>query len=154
MTGVQTCALPILKWKVRRSDKEELVRVEKSGMQKGNISWKLEKDSMRVVWGMNGNLAPVLISMLFQRPHRSISPFFSSSLFPSLVLPLLLHLLSPSSASPSLFCTGRSSSGPLPSCVALGKLLHFSVPQFPRSEERRVGKECLRLCRSRWSPYH
>ena len=23
-----------------------------------------------------------------------------------------------------------------------------------RSEERRVGKECDRLCRSRWSPYH
>ena len=23
-----------------------------------------------------------------------------------------------------------------------------------RSEERREGKECLRLCRSRWSPYH
>ena len=23
-----------------------------------------------------------------------------------------------------------------------------------RSEERRVGKESLRLCRSRWSPYH
>ena len=26
--------------------------------------------------------------------------------------------------------------------------------QSERSEERRVGKECLRLCRSRWSPYH
>ena len=25
---------------------------------------------------------------------------------------------------------------------------------WTRSEERRVGKECLRLCRSRWSPYH
>ena len=25
---------------------------------------------------------------------------------------------------------------------------------YKRSEERRVGKECLRLCRSRWSPYH
>ena len=26
---------------------------------------------------------------------------------------------------------------------------------FPmRSEERRVGKECPQLCRSRWSPYH
>jgi outer membrane protein insertion porin family len=25
---------------------------------------------------------------------------------------------------------------------------------FGRSEERRVGKECRRLCRSRWSPYH
>jgi Ca2+-binding RTX toxin-like protein len=26
--------------------------------------------------------------------------------------------------------------------------------QLTRSEERRVGKECRRLCRSRWSPYH
>ena len=26
--------------------------------------------------------------------------------------------------------------------------------QAPRSEERRVGKECTVLCRSRWSPYH
>ena len=25
---------------------------------------------------------------------------------------------------------------------------------FERSEERRVGKECLTQCRSRWSPYH
>ena len=24
----------------------------------------------------------------------------------------------------------------------------------PRSEERRVGKECTIQCRSRWSPYH
>src|SRR3546814_18480179 len=26
--------------------------------------------------------------------------------------------------------------------------------QEPRSEERRVGKECVSTCRSRWSPYH
>ena len=31
--------------------------------------------------------------------------------------------------------------------------LHTGEPSI-RSEERRVGKECLRLCRSRWSPYH
>src|SRR3546814_14506243 len=24
---------------------------------------------------------------------------------------------------------------------------------YPRSEERRVGKECVSTCRSRWSPY-
>src|SRR3546814_4267051 len=24
----------------------------------------------------------------------------------------------------------------------------------PRSDERRVGKECVSTCRSRWSPYH
>jgi hypothetical protein len=28
------------------------------------------------------------------------------------------------------------------------------VDRHQRSEERRVGKECRRLCRSRWSPYH
>ena len=30
----------------------------------------------------------------------------------------------------------------------------FNQDLEERSEERRVGKECLRLCRSRWSPYH
>src|SRR3546814_1140874 len=30
------------------------------------------------------------------------------------------------------------------------------IDQLPheRSEERRVGKECVSTCRSRWSPYH
>src|SRR3546814_16491796 len=28
------------------------------------------------------------------------------------------------------------------------------LPQRQRSEERRVGKECVSTCRSRWSPYH
>src|SRR3546814_3289701 len=27
-------------------------------------------------------------------------------------------------------------------------------PHRQRSEERRVGKECVSTCRSRWSPYH
>src|SRR3546814_15925177 len=27
-------------------------------------------------------------------------------------------------------------------------------PTDQRSEERRVGKECVSKCRSRWSPYH
>src|SRR3546814_15313453 len=28
------------------------------------------------------------------------------------------------------------------------------TPKSTRSEERRVGKECVSTCRSRWSPYH
>src|SRR3546814_682248 len=28
------------------------------------------------------------------------------------------------------------------------------TPARPRSEARRVGQECVRTCRSRWSPYH
>src|SRR3546814_16936433 len=52
---------------------------------------------------------------------------------------------------------------------ALFSLLIFAVPEpvrrgmgtvqrisghFWRSEERRVGKECVSTCRYRWSPYH
>src|SRR3546814_5711483 len=29
-----------------------------------------------------------------------------------------------------------------------------SIIEALRSEERRVGKECVSTCRSRWSPYH
>src|SRR3546814_17750037 len=38
--------------------------------------------------------------------------------------------------------------------------LFVAIPLIPcfkvegRSEERRVGKECVRTCRSRWSPYN
>ena len=34
------------------------------------------------------------------------------------------------------------------------QLLASEGIKVKRSEERRVGKECVRLCRSRWSPYH
>src|SRR3546814_11778385 len=41
--------------------------------------------------------------------------------------------------------------GNIPGCT-------YSRPQVAsvglRSEERRVGKECVSPCRSRWSPYH
>src|SRR3546814_16349292 len=33
-----------------------------------------------------------------------------------------------------------------------GDIDHPAAPH--RSEERRVGKECVSTCRSRWSPYH
>src|SRR3546814_13173454 len=36
-------------------------------------------------------------------------------------------------------------------CIPLRKSL---IRQIHRSEERRVGKECVSTCRSRWSPYH
>src|SRR3546814_19711798 len=32
---------------------------------------------------------------------------------------------------------------------------NYGIPEdVPRSEERRVGKECVSTCRSRWSPSH
>src|SRR3546814_8904533 len=43
--------------------------------------------------------------------------------------------------------------------ASLAKLSRFQTPHRAiiaggRSEERRVGKECVSTCRSRWSPYH
>src|SRR3546814_20238595 len=36
----------------------------------------------------------------------------------------------------------------------LAWLRNFEEAPTARSEERRVGKECVSTCRSRWSPYH
>src|SRR3546814_20817718 len=38
---------------------------------------------------------------------------------------------------------------------AAAELGMTNIPKWNfRSEERRVGKECVSTCRSRWSPYH
>src|SRR3546814_18331283 len=37
---------------------------------------------------------------------------------------------------------------------ALRDLLRVADVGAERSEERRVGQECVSTCRSRWSPYH
>src|SRR3546814_2050823 len=47
---------------------------------------------------------------------------------------------------------GRWHPPEIPPCDTgiVGRLANRQV----RSEERRVGKECVSTCRSRWSPYH
>src|SRR3546814_10635865 len=56
----------------------------------------------------------------------------------------------------------------LPSATAVAEIIRAHIREvtaltasagvapnkFLRSEERRVGKECVSTCRSRWSPYH
>ena len=53
-------------------------------------------------------------------------------------------------------CDGIDSSGRRVRPRDRWRLLRRSayIPFPHRSEERRVGKECPSLCRSRWSPYH
>src|SRR3546814_14191332 len=43
-----------------------------------------------------------------------------------------------------------------PAALAEGDLLGDGIATLAafRSDERRVGKECVSTCRSRWSPYH
>src|SRR3546814_13649662 len=38
--------------------------------------------------------------------------------------------------------------------ILAASALGFAQELAARSEERRVGKECVSTCRSRWSPYH
>src|SRR3546814_8225061 len=42
----------------------------------------------------------------------------------------------------------------LPTDVGPSSRWQSCLPVRERSEERRVGKECVSTCRSRWSPYH
>src|SRR5213596_2910874 len=44
--------------------------------------------------------------------------------------------------------------GPSPCATRAARLWRAAPGPARRSEERRVGKECTVLCRSRWSPYH
>src|SRR3546814_11752872 len=39
-------------------------------------------------------------------------------------------------------------------CPRMGHMHNFATTRSLRSEERRVGKECVSTCRSRWSPYN
>src|SRR3546814_14068538 len=47
-------------------------------------------------------------------------------------------------------CMGLS----IPTVIYGRNFTYRAVGNQERSEERRVGKECVSTCRSRWSPYH
>src|SRR3546814_7779606 len=49
------------------------------------------------------------------------------------------------------FCVQVPATSILPFATSFFDQVHWPPP---RSEERRVGKECVSTCRSRWSPYH
>src|SRR3546814_1812029 len=56
-----------------------------------------------------------------------------------------------------LAATGHGEYRGAPARRALGVIQRPQQPGVAvdvRSEERRVGKECVSTCRSRWSPYH
>src|SRR3546814_15644395 len=44
--------------------------------------------------------------------------------------------------------------GPQLGLILLPLMLFHQIQLIVRSEERRVGKECVSTCRSRWSTYH
>src|SRR3546814_4524909 len=56
-----------------------------------------------------------------------------------------------------IFCESLFSGDPATTKRQIGRLVGYMISNTmiqTRSEERRVGKECVSTCRSRWSPYH
>src|SRR3546814_17934831 len=90
----------------------------------------------------------VCSSDLLIRVPRSVTKASFTAMQAIVSMPLAL--------SPSAFCAkpGRC----LAEQVGLGQLnvvrIGCDFVNDNRSEERRVGKECVSTCRSRWSPYH
>src|SRR3546814_2045953 len=65
-----------------------------------------------------------------------------------------LALAKRSACSESIFkCLARLTTANRRSPIS-SSLCASEEASFTRSEERRVGKECVSKCRSRWSPYH
>ena len=86
-------------------------------------------------------LSPLLLMYCLTLPHT-----------PSVLLLLPLSLLSlPLTLYASLYMYVSLS---FSFSLSLSRSLSPSLSLSLRSEERRVGKECLHQCRSRWSPYH
>src|SRR3546814_17762476 len=56
-------------------------------------------------------------------------------------------------AGPQRVAAGRNV-GEAKAAVDVGRGAALQLLNLQRSEERRVGKECVSTCRSRWSPYH
>src|SRR3546814_10091663 len=51
-------------------------------------------------------------------------------------------------------CLEIGDTGLFPTFITPDKTQQAHHLNMIRSEERRVGKECVSTCRSRWSPYH
>src|SRR3546814_19873310 len=72
-------------------------------------------------------------------------PFFGAEIYPAETV------ASPTNKEFLVYWTNLAeAAGGVPS----RKLFNPATMRRIRSEERRVGKECVSTCRSRWSPYH
>src|SRR3546814_12884323 len=78
--------------------------------------------------------------------RRPTLPWMAGADRPFMPLSRMKPRILPSSSPPTTLAHTTNTS-------AMGELvIHILLPL--RSEERRVGKECVSTCRSRWSPYH
>jgi MFS family permease len=93
-------------------------------------------------------LAPVFAETIFHGDARTLGFLMSATGIGALVAGLSLTLRTAPTGLERIVTLGAAVGGAGLAGIALAPSFAF------RSEERRVGKECQCLCRSRWSPYH
>src|SRR3546814_14978742 len=88
----------------------------------------------------SGNARPYVLAVSSPNAHKNFARMVAAFLSLEGFDDVELHIVGDSH---SVFSGSTSSIDGNPRVRILG-----------RSEERRVGKECVSTCRSRWSPYH
>src|SRR3546814_12338568 len=91
-------------------------------------------------------------ALFYRRPIHLRSKASGSSTEPRAIAPG--HLIATEQGWPPM--TGGDRNDCQEPSTIFGRLLvsRGGISASDRSEERRVGKECVSTCRSRWSPYH
>ena len=161
MTGVQTCALPISK---RQPSEWEKIFANES-MDKGLISNVYKKLSNQQEM-TKGEILPIYstIKSVTQNYLRKIlkknlnvhKKCFKENI-PTEIIKEYKIMDRETALTEIHFPTNNKNLEEAKRRFAIEELLILEIGILEkkfRSEERRVGKECLRLCRSRWSPYH
>ena len=139
MTGVQTCALPISRATIAKlpytpgSDAAGVVEAVGDGVAR-------VKKGDRVYVGGTVSGAYAELSLCDQAQVHPLPANTSFAQGAAMNVPY-------ATAYHALFNRGHGEAGET-------VLVHGASGGVGRSEERRVGKECPQLCRSRWSPYH
>ena len=110
-----------------------------------------KQKQMLAVWGSPGagkTVTAVKLAAELAKRMKNVVLVFTDLTAPSLPAVAAEGKLPEVSVGELLSAPGMTQEQVLKTCVPCEK------HPYIRSEERRVGKECLRLCRSRWSPYH
>ena len=159
MTGVQTCALPIwnkfylkdvsfVNLMMRRIYNVLIVANPYDAFMledDGRIEEKIYNEYMEL-----GLRYPPTFTQVSTTEE-------AAAVLRSTVIDLVICM--PGNADNDAFDVARDIKGKFPNihCVVLTPFSHGITKRMQnedRSEERRVGKECSCMCRSRWSPYH